>query len=81
MSPRMIVVIDVDQAPPPRAPRPSNPHCANCRRMMALDGVCYHCGGTRLATTDHYHRWAWESWIEAVRQYPTKLKTRRRRHA
>ena len=58
---------------------PPLPHCANCRRVMTLaDGrsllpaVCYHCGGTQLATTADYQRWGIEAMIEGNKKWEKK---------
>ena len=39
---------------------------------FALDDVCYHCGGTQLATATDYQRWGVESMIESNRQWEKK---------
>lgn len=49
-------------------------HCANCRRMMALGGVCYHCGGTRWALPADYQRWALKDMLEGNRRWEIQQK-------
>jgi len=51
---------------------PPVPHCQHCRRIMALTGVCFHCGATQLATAADYQRWGFESMIEGNRQWEKK---------